>query len=432
MEGRKTLKGLVKQIEDLKQENIRLVNEFKQQKKIFQKIIDSIPAVIFWIDNDHKLLGFNREYVRTVKVPRSKLLGKKVYEHFPDAKSIKTEPGKAEKKIIRTAESKCFNIIKIPFDNNTVYVTTDITEAKKAEDELGKYKQYLEEMAQNRLNEIALLNSKLEQETLEFSKAKEELGNCSENLKTCEGSLGDCEHHLEKTSHQLTRHKGELEQINYASSHFFQEPLRLIVSYSQLLQKRYKGKLDRQADDFISYLVSNALRINNLINDHINLSKISLAEKNYELTDLNQVVESVIQEMTKTIKIKKAKITFEPLPEVMADRLQMLQLFENIIGNAVKFEGSKSPEVRIKAEKKGNEYVISVRDNGMGLEKEYFDRIFIMFNRLHTDEKYPGTGIGLTICKSIVQGHGGKIWVESSRKEGSTFYFTIPVNSGKK
>jgi PAS domain S-box-containing protein len=442
-EAEKTKQDLIKEIEILKNENIRLAEEFQQKEKLFQKIIDAIPVVIFWSDKNHKLLGFNKKYIETVKKPRKQLIGKMVYELLPESSNIKEKGLRVinEENIFTSPESRLFKINKIPIKNKgkvsgVIYFSTDISEFKETENELEKYKTYLNEMAENRLNELNRVNNRLEKEVAKRNQVEEDLQNCLDSLKTCghhleacENDLGNCESNLSKTSYQLTLHKNELEQITYASSHFLQEPLRLIASYSQLLQKRYKGKLDDQADEFINYVVSNASRISNLINAHISFAKVNLSEKNFESTDLNTVVKNVLLEMGDSINDNRAKIVCEPLPVIMCDKFQFYQLFENIIGNALKFEGNKRIEVRIKAEKRANEWLFSIKDNGMGLKKEYFDRIFIMFNRLHSEEKYPGTGIGLTICKSIVQRHGGKIWVESNSGEGSTFFFTVPDNN---
>ena len=231
---------------------------------------------------------------------------------------------------------------------------------------------------------------------------------------------------LTQTIAELERSNAELEQFAYVASHDLQEPLRMVSSYTQLLARRYKGKLDADADDFIAYAVDGANHMQMLINDLLTYSRVSTRGKPFEPTDCEAVVDRLHVNLRAAVEESDAVMTHDSLPTVMADASQLAQLFQNLIGNAIKFHGEEPPRVHVSVEQKGNEWVFSVRDNGIGINPEYADRIFTIFQRLHTRE-YPGTGIGLAICKKIVERHGGRIWMESQPGKGSIFYFTIPV-----
>ncbi len=236
---------------------------------------------------------------------------------------------------------------------------------------------------------------------------------------------------INRQSQELARSNEELEKFAYVASHDLQEPLRTIGSFTQLLARKYKGKLDSDADEFISFIVDGASRMQGLINDLLAYSRVGLKGKEFEPTDFEVLLEHVLANLKTAIDGSGAVITHDPLPSLYADPTQMEQLFQNLISNAIKFRGEEQPRVRVSAGKKKHEWVFSFRDNGIGIEQDYFDRIFIIFQRLHGKSEYSGTGIGLAVCKKIVERHGGRIWVESEKGKGSTFYFTIPVKGGK-
>lgn len=217
----------------------------------------------------------------------------------------------------------------------------------------------------------------------------------------------------------------ELERFAYVASHDLQEPLRMIGSYTQLLAKRYKGKLDSDADDFISYAVEGANRMRQLINDLLTYSRITSRISSFVFVDFNELMGNVLANLSVQIKESKALVTFDQLPTIYADEIQIMQLFQNLINNAIKFKGENKPEICISCVPSDDEWIFSVKDNGIGIESIYHDRIFVIFQRLNNREEYPGTGIGLAICKKIVERHGGRIWVESKLNQGSNFYFTI-------
>uniref|UniRef100_UPI0040274D7D sensor histidine kinase n=1 Tax=Candidatus Avalokitesvara rifleensis TaxID=3367620 RepID=UPI0040274D7D len=231
---------------------------------------------------------------------------------------------------------------------------------------------------------------------------------------------------LSRTVTDLERSNAELQQFAYVASHDLQEPLRMVASYTQLLARRYKGNLDADADEFIAFAVDGANRMQTLINDLLQYSRVGTRGKPFELTNTKTVLDQTVSNLDVAIKESGAVITHDTLPTVMADATQLTQVFQNLISNAIKFRSKETPRVHVSAKEKENEWVFSVRDNGIGIDPQYFDRIFVIFQRLHGKTEYPGTGIGLAVSKRIVERHEGRIWVESKEGKGSTFYFTIP------
>jgi PAS domain S-box-containing protein len=239
------------------------------------------------------------------------------------------------------------------------------------------------------------------------------------------------ENEILKRTEELKRSNAELEQFAYVASHDLQEPLRMITSYVQLIEKHYKDKLDKDANDFIHFAVDGANRMQTLIYSLLDYSRINRI-KPFESIDLDDVLQEVMKDLSVSIKESKAKIIWDKLPEIYGDKVLIGQLFFNLIANAIKFKGDRTPEINISYKKLNGNYVFAVKDNGIGIKKEYCEKIFVIFQRLHSKDKYPGTGIGLAICKKIVERHEGKIWVESELNKGSTFYFTIKTDLRQK
>jgi PAS domain S-box-containing protein len=227
---------------------------------------------------------------------------------------------------------------------------------------------------------------------------------------------------------ELTRSNAELEQFAYVASHDLQEPLRMVASYLQLIEQRYKGKLDADADDFIRFAVDGAVRMKQLIND---LLLFSRAGRNgiSASVNLTKVVEHSLAVLKLAIDDAHAIVTYDPMPSVTGSESRLGEVIQNLVGNALKFRDGRPPEVHIGCERQGKNWMFSVRDNGIGMAPEFHDRIFVMFQRLHGREEYSGTGIGLAICKRVIEHHGGRIWVESKPEQGSTFFFTLPAAS---
>ena len=236
---------------------------------------------------------------------------------------------------------------------------------------------------------------------------------------------------LKQKLEELARSNAELEQFAYVASHDLQEPLRMVVSYLQLLQRKYQGKLDSKADKYIYFAVDGASRMQVLINDLLEFSRVTTKANEFEPTNCKSIMDQVLSDLEIFIRENRASISYGPLPVVMADPVQFAQVFQNLISNAIKFRSEEAPQIKISAEKRADHWLFSVKDNGIGIDPKYSDRIFEVFKRLHKREEYPGTGIGLSICKKIIERHEGQIWVESEAGKGSTFCFTLPINSKK-
>ncbi len=225
----------------------------------------------------------------------------------------------------------------------------------------------------------------------------------------------------------LERSNAELEQLAYVASHDMQEPLRMVASYLQLVAQRYQGRLDAEADEFIGYAVDGAKRMQALINDLLAYSRVSTKARPFERTDCSEIAAVAQANLRMAIADSGARVHVSALPVVMGDAMQLTQLFQNLIGNAIKFHGTDPPEVWVEAERGEAGWRFTVRDNGIGIAPEYFERIFVLFQRLHGRREYPGTGIGLALCKKIVERHGGSIGVASEPGSGSSFFFTLPA-----
>ncbi len=230
---------------------------------------------------------------------------------------------------------------------------------------------------------------------------------------------------LERRVEELARSNADLEQFAYVASHDLQEPLRMVSSYVQLLARRYKGKLDPDADDFIGFAVEGAMRMQRLINDLLAYSRVGTRPGEDQQVDLERVFATACGNLEQAIVEQHAEITHEPLPSIAGNENQLVQLLQNLLSNAIKFHGDRPPRVHVSAEQGRAGYTISVRDNGIGIAAEYFDRIFVIFQRLHPREIYDGTGLGLAIAKRIVERHGGRIWVDSTPGAGTTISFTL-------
>lgn len=260
----------------------------------------------------------------------------------------------------------------------------DITDRKTTEAELRKYREHLEELVKQRTAE------------------------------------------LEKMTNELRRSNAELQQFAYVASHDLQEPLHVIKGFLNLFEKRYKDKLDEKGREFISFTIDGAKRMQDLIRDLLEFSRVGHKGKEFKPTECSVILERALFNLKAAIEKSGAQVTYNNLPIIMADATQFTSLFQNLIGNAIKFHGAEAPRVHISAEREGVEWLFSVSDNGIGIDPKSIDRIFVVFHRLHTRSEYPGTGIGLALCKKIVEHHGGHIWVESELQKGSTFYFTLP------
>jgi PAS domain S-box-containing protein len=249
-------------------------------------------------------------------------------------------------------------------------------------------------------------------------------------LRVAEEAVKQKTREIEERAIELQRSNAELEQFAYVASHDLQEPLRMVASYCQLLQRRYKDKLDGDANEFIGFAVEGANRMQRLINDLLGYSRVGRKGGNPENFQATDALKTALANLQGAISESGAKVEFDALPAIRADRTQISQLFQNLIGNAIKFRrDGESPLIRISATPEGGFWHFMIEDNGIGIEKEYLDRVFLIFQRLHERNKYPGTGIGLAIAKKVIEHHGGRIWIESTPGQGSKFNFTLPAIS---
>lgn len=275
------------------------------------------------------------------------------------------------------------------------------------------------------LNLIAfyLVYHAIQQETTERRQAEASLKQLNEEL---EARVQERTAALNEANASLVHSNRELEQFAYVASHDLQEPLRAVNSYTQLLARKYEGNLDAKADKYIGYIIEGATRMQQLINDLLEFSRVGTRAKELKPTACEAVLSQVRDNLMVAIAETNAVVTHEPLPTVMGDEIQLIQLLQNLISNAIKFRREEPPRVHVSAVQREKEWAFEVRDNGIGMESEYFERIFMIFQRLHSRSEYPGNGIGLANCKKIVERHGGCIWVESTPGVGTTFHFTIP------
>jgi PAS domain S-box-containing protein len=288
-------------------------------------------------------------------------------------------------------------------------INNDITDRKRAEESLRKAHGELEQRVQERTRDLKTSNELLELEIAERKRAESVLA---------------------QQSAELARSNSELEQFAYIASHDLQEPLRMVGSYVQLLERKYKNLFDAKGEEYIAYAVDGAKRMQMLINDLLSYSRVGTQGNEFALTDCAGVAGLAIKNLQKAIQESGATITCDPLPTVMADRMQLLQLFQNLLANAIKFRGEQCPEIHITAKQTDGFWQFAVKDNGIGIEPRHFERIFLIFQRLNSRRHYPGTGMGLAICKKIVDRHGGTIWPVSEPGMGTTFFFTLPDQPG--
>ena len=239
------------------------------------------------------------------------------------------------------------------------------------------------------------------------------------------------EERLKQITDELQHSNTELEQFAYVISHDLQEPLRMVSSYTQLLAKRYSDKLDNDADEFIAYAVDGSKRMQSLLHDLLEYSRVGTRGKPFSLVNCEHIVEQAMANLKIAIEECGASVSYDVLPTIMGDEEQLVRLFQNLIGNAIKFRREEAPQVHISAKRMNYIVTFSVKDNGIGIDPQHSQSIFEIFRRLHTIEEYPGTGMGLAICKKIVERHGGHISVQSQPGQGSTFYFSANTAGGE-
>jgi two-component system, sensor histidine kinase and response regulator len=387
------------------------------ERQLLEAFLEHIPDNVFFKDRDSRFVRISRamsdyfglgDPAQAVNKTDSDIFSS---EHALEALADEQEIIRLGRSIVRKEEKETWPdgretwvlTTKVPLRDRqgqiigTMGISHDISERKRVHRELQEYKDHLEELVAERTAELRLANELLAQDI-----AARKL-----------------------TEQELARSNAELEQFAYVASHDLQEPLRMIASYTQLLARRYKGKLDADADDFIGFAVDGAARMQQLIRDLLSYSRLTTQAKPLALASSDAACKAAIANLQKSIEDSAAVVSVGPLPTLMADATQLTQLFQNLIGNAIKYRNERRPEIFVTARPDRNQWVFSIQDNGIGIEPQYFERIFQMFQRLHTRDKYAGTGIGLALCRKIAERHGGNIWVESQPGNGSRFLFTI-------
>jgi PAS domain S-box-containing protein len=359
----------------------------KASESFLDSVIENLPNMLFVKDAESlRFIKINKAGEELLGYSKEELIGKNDYDFFPKKQAD-----------FFTARDRM------------------VLESRKGED-------IPEELVNTKFKGVRILETKKIPIYDEKGKPKYILGisnDITDRKKT--------ETELKMKSEELVRSNAELEQFAYVASHDLQEPLRMVTSYVQLLEKRYKDKLDQDANEFIAFAVDGSNRMRTLIQSLLEYSRVNRI-KPFEKINVNELLEIVQHDLRDTILSNNATVYIDKLPEIIGDHTLIGQLFQNLISNAIKFKGEKPPQIKISCEERENDYLFSVKDNGIGIDKEYSNKIFVIFQRLHTKDKYPGTGIGLAICKKIVERHGGEIWVESLPGEGSTFFFTIRKN----
>ncbi len=392
---------LISQIQDItdrKQAEIAL----QESEQRLRAILDNYPAIIYHKDLQGRYVFVNRQHEIVFQITQDRVIGRTDWDIFPaelaqsymaNDKAV-LEAGKPmefEEVLADIEGVKTYLSIKFPLvhADGVPYavcgISIDISDRKRTEEVLRQAKEDLE--------------IKVQERTVELQKLNEE----------------------------LQRSNQELEQFAYIASHDLQEPLRAVAGYTQLLEAEYRERLDPTAQEYMNYVVDGAARMQQLIRDLLEYSRVGTREQVFASTNCNAVLHLTLENLQVAIAESNAIITQDPLPTITADKNQLVQLFQNLIGNAIKFCRDKPPQVHIAAKLTDGVWCFEVRDRGIGMKPQYLDRIFVVFKRLHTRKEFPGTGIGLAICKKIVERHGGRIWAESQPEIGTTFYFTLPL-----
>jgi two-component system, chemotaxis family, sensor kinase Cph1 len=379
--GKKVLYSIIHDITEHKEAGIALLESEERFKLIFDQ--STIGSVILSLD--YTPIRVNNTFSNILGYSKEELLSMN-FQEYTHPEDIYEELEKKE--LLISGEIDTFEMVKryVHKDGNTIWGKLTVFSVKDQTDTPVHIIKMIEDITKRKQLEIKMENLV---EKLEISNK-------------------------------------ELEQFAYVSSHDLKEPLRMITSFLQLLNKRYANQLDNDANDFIDYAVEGAKRMDMMINDLLEYSRIGNTEKEFKYHQSEKLLETAILNLKSSIENNNASITYNTLPLIYANDLQIVQLFQNLIGNSIKYRKEENPEIHISADNVDDEYIFSVKDNGIGMDKKHLDRIFTIFQRLHSREEYDGTGIGLAISKRILQKHRGKIWVESELRKGTTFYFSIP------
>ena len=376
-------------------------------------IVDTIHEPLIVLDGDLRVISANNSFYKYFEVDPADTEGKLIYDlgnrqwNIPALQEL-FENILPESSVIEEFEvnhnfpdigekTLLINARRMDVEHREAMILIsiyDITERKRTEEQIQKFLENEQQLSE----ELRITN--------------EELTNTQDELK--------------ETIHSLETSNWELEQFAYVASHDLQEPLRMVASFTQMLDRKYKDKLDEEAHEYIDFTVDGAKRMQQLINDLLVFSRLSNSADEFQAVDMRKSLDEALFNLEIIIEENDAVIQREHLPVIVGDYAQMVQVFQNLIGNAIKYRSEKTPKIQISVQKKKDYWLFSVKDNGIGIGAEYSNQIFEIFKRLHTKDEYAGTGIGLAITKRIIERHGGRIWVESEEGEGSIFCFTIP------
>jgi len=390
----KTTEHALKQIKhDLELKVEERTQELKSANDYNRSLIEASLDPLVTIGQDGKITDANSSTEKFTGRSRKELIGTYFSDYF-------TEPEKAKEGYQIAFKEGIVLDYPLEIKNKNGHITSVLYNA-------SVYK--------NELNEVKGV----------FAAARDITG-----IKKAERKLIKYQNTLEKKVKERTKaleqSNKELNEFAYVASHDLKEPLRMIASFLQLLERRYKDQLDNEANDFIRFAVEGSKRMDNMINDLLEYSRIGNQERKFKYLHSEKLLNIVLMNLKSTITDSNAIITYDSLPLIFANEQLMIQLFQNLISNSIKYHGEKNPEIHISAENTNDEYIFAIKDNGIGIDQNHLKKIFTIFQRLHTRDEYEGTGIGLAIVQKIVQKHRGKIWVESELGQGTTFYFTIP------
>jgi signal transduction histidine kinase len=419
----------------------------------YRAIVEQAPSPFLFLKPDmpdYTIIGVNEAYLKATMTTREKIIGGKMFEIFPDNPTEQRATGVSNlrnslDRVVKnrvsdtmavqkydihcpdgTWEERWWNPVNTPVfaaDGTLVCIIHHIVDVTR-----------FFQIEQNRAAEEK--RSREVQHHTEVEKAEVymralELQEANRVLRQFQDALNNLYEHCQTTTIELKRSNTELEQFAYFISHDLQEPLRAVVGFLGFLKQDLAGSLNENALEDISEAVAGTQRMQAIIQDLLTYSRVNTKGGEFEPVNVKDAIGAAIDNLYAAINENNARIIVKTMPAVSADLSQMTRLFQNLIGNAIKFHGRKQLQIRIWSKHEGNEWIFAVSDNGIGIEPQYYDTVFEIFQRLHTREEYPGTGIGLAVCKRIVERHGGRIWVESNIGEGSTFFFTIPDRGEK-
>lgn len=411
-----------------------------EQQIDYQALFKQSPSLHLILSIDFKILDASDEYLRATLTKRKDIIGKNIFDVFPDnpKNPLATGVSNVRASLERVVREKVADSMAVQRYDMDQYNPHQSPNQRGNFEE--RYWSVQNAPVLDRAGNIRYIIHQTIDVTDVFQSRRERNFSIKPVSEQNQVEVYQKAHSLQKVKRELERSNMELEQFAYVASHDLREPLRMIASFAQLLERRYQGKLDQKADKYIWYITDGVNRMQTLIQDILTYSRAGRGELSRETTNFETLLTRILTNLRPLIESTQARITYDPLPTLQVDPVQINQVFQNLISNALKFRQLEPIRIHISAKKQsenekgklGVSWCFSVEDNGIGIEPEFQTKIFALFQRLHPKDQYPGTGLGLSICKKIVERHGGEIWVKSSPGLGSTFYFTLPEDAGEK